>query len=145
MISEDLFCAFIFYLSSHISIHAKQALTGGSLHKPVSTTKFWTGKNLILYNGLSHIYQHVTLGNKSHLPTGYTSVLSTYRGRTLAFILLDSGTSKVKSLLVRQKVYQSAKRFTSPAKNTKCKSLKFDLRLKNSICCNPGKLTMHFS
>ena len=26
------------------------------------------------------------------------------RGRTLAFILLDSGTSKVKSLLFRQKV-----------------------------------------
>ena len=39
----------------------------------------------------------------------FFTVLLLARGRTSGFILLDSWTSKVKSLLVRQKVYQSAK------------------------------------
>ena len=54
------------------------------------------------------------------------------RSRTSAFILLDNRNSKVKNVLVGQNI-----------KQPKLRSLHFDFQLKNSVSCNPGKLTAY--
>ena len=110
-ICPNLFMTWNYKIKRH-NLHLKINKNNRFVDTKSITTQWILLECLIYVILLLPIYQPTNM-SKIHYTVNFNragdlekcSVAYCSRGRTSAFILLDSGTSKVKSLLVRQKVY----------------------------------------